>query len=279
MVRVKADERKTLRNPLLGHAISHRGTIIGLCAIVLWGFMAGLVRLVADAFGATLGSALIYTVGGMMLMIVRRPASIRKAPRKYLIIGGAMFIAYEASISLSIGLASTAAQSVEVSLVNYLWPTLLVLMTAAVSHKRGAVWKALPGAIVATIGVAMAVGGESLDVHEAMRNIASNPLPYALALAGAFIWAVCNRDTCDVRRLRWYDDFLLLRGRSTVGDSLRVRPRLANIHAVDKRICGTGGLCTVDCRRIRLLGLWHVARKHGDAGGRLICHARVLHRI
>lgn len=101
-----------------------------------------------------------------------------------------MFIAYEASISLSIGLASTAAQSVEVSLVNYLWPTLLVLMTAAVSHKRGAVWKALPGAIVATIGVAMAVGGESLDVHEAMRNIASNPLPYALALAGAFIWAV-----------------------------------------------------------------------------------------
>ena len=152
------------RNPLLGHAISHRGTIIGLCAIVLWGFMAGLVRLVADAFGATLGSALIYTVGGMMLMIVRRPAPIRKAPRKYLIIGGAMFIAYEASISLSIGLASTAAQSVEVSLVNYLWPTLLVLMTAAVSHKRGAVWKALPGAIVATIGVAMAVGGESLDV-------------------------------------------------------------------------------------------------------------------
>ena len=67
--------------------------------------------------------------------------------------------------------------------------------------------------------------------------------------------SVCNRDTCDVRRLRWYDDFLLLRGRSTVGDSLRVRPRLANIHAVDKRICGTGGLCTVDCRRIRLLGL------------------------
>ena len=82
-----------------------------------------------------------------------------------------MFVAYEASISLSIGLASTAAQSVEVSLVNYLWPTLLVLMTAAVSHKRGAVWKALPGAIVATIGVAMAVGGESLCRHCHAREI------------------------------------------------------------------------------------------------------------
>ena len=118
-----------------------------------------LVRLVSESFGATLGSALIYTVGGVMLFIVRRPKPIREAPCKYLIAGGLMFIAYEASISLSIGLATTNAQSVEVSLVNYLWPTLLVLMTAAVSHKRGAVAKAIPGAVIATIGVAMAVGG------------------------------------------------------------------------------------------------------------------------
>lgn len=152
--------------------------------------MAGLVRLVSESFGATLGSALIYTVGGMLLLIVRRPKPISQAPRKYLVAGGLMFIAYEASISLSIGLATTNAQSVEVSLVNYLWPTLLVLMTAAVSHKRGSVSEALPGAIVATVGVAMAVGGENLDVQEAVANIASNPLPYVLAFAGAFIWAI-----------------------------------------------------------------------------------------
>ena len=186
----ESPERGNAYSPLKGHAIAHSGTVIGLLAIVLWGFMAGLVRLVSESFGATLGSALIYTVGGILLLVVRKPTPIRHAPRKYLIIGGIMFVVYEASISLSIGLASTAAQSVEVSLVNYLWPTLLVLMTAAVSHKRGAVWKALPGAIVATIGVAMAVGGESLNVHEALRNISSNPLPYALAFAGAFIWAI-----------------------------------------------------------------------------------------
>lgn len=186
----ESPERGNAYSPLKGHAIAHSGTVIGLLAIVLWGFMAGLVRLVSESFGATLGSALIYTVGGILLLVVRKPTPIRRAPRKYLIICGIMFVAYEASISLSIGLASTAAQSVEVSLVNYLWPTLLVLMTAAVSHKRGAVWKAFPGAIVATIGVAMAVGGESLNVHEALRNISSNPLPYALAFAGAFIWAI-----------------------------------------------------------------------------------------
>ncbi len=180
----------TARNPLLGHAISHGGTVIGLFAIVLWGFMAGLVRLVADAFGATLGSALIYTVGGILLLLTRRPKPLFQAPRRYLLLGGLMFVTYEASISLSIGLASTAEQSVEVSLVNYLWPTLLVLFTAALSKRQGALWQALPGAIIATVGVAMAVGGNSLDVQSALRNITSNPLPFALAFAGALIWSV-----------------------------------------------------------------------------------------
>ena len=153
-------------NPLNGHAVSHKGTVIGLSAILLWGFMAGLVRIVADNFGATLGSALIYTVGGML------------------------FVLYEAFISLAIGLASTSVQSLEVSLVNYLWPTLLVLMTAAFSHKKGAVWRALPGAVIATIGVSLAVGGEDFDVNVALQNIVSNPLPYLMAFAGAFIWAI-----------------------------------------------------------------------------------------
>lgn len=189
---VRHKENKSTRphNPLNGHAISHRGTVIGLAAILLWGFMAGLVRIVADNFGATLGSAMIYTIGGVLLFITRRPEPIRNYPRVYLLVGGLMFVFYEASISLAIGLASTSAQSIEVSLVNYLWPTLLVLMTAAVSRRKGAVRRALPGALVATIGVFMAVGGEDLDINVALQNIASNPLPYLLAFAGAFIWSI-----------------------------------------------------------------------------------------
>lgn len=165
-------------NPLNGHAVSHKGTVIGLSAILLWGFMAGLVRIVADNFGATLGSALVYTVGGMLLLVVRKPAPIGEYPRKYLLVGGVMFVLYEAFISLAIGL------------VNYLWPTLLVLMTAVFSHKKGAVWRALPGAVIATIGISLAVGGEDFDVNVALQNIVSNPLPYLMAFAGAFIWAI-----------------------------------------------------------------------------------------
>ena len=144
-----------------GHVVSARATTIGLMAILLWSFMAGTVRIVSENFGATLGSALIYTVGGILLLMFRRPAPIREFPKKYLIIGGLLFVFYESSISLSLGLASTDASSVEVSLVNYLWPTMMVLLSAGVSHRKHAVVKVLPGAIVATAGVVLAVGGNS----------------------------------------------------------------------------------------------------------------------
>lgn len=174
-----------------GHVVSSGATVVGLMAIVLWSFMAGTVRIVSEGFGATLGSALIYTFGGILLLIFRRPAPLKEFPRKYLIGGGLLFVFYESSISLSLGLASTDASSVEVSLVNYLWPTMMVLLAAGVSHRKHEVAKVLPGAIVATAGVVLAVGGNSgLDWHAAAAHIASNPLPYVLAFLGAFAWSI-----------------------------------------------------------------------------------------
>ncbi|PLS26456.1 aromatic amino acid DMT transporter YddG [Bifidobacterium parmae] len=182
-----ADEKR------LGYVPATRATAVGLLAIVVWSLMTALVRVVAESFGATLGSALIYTAGVALLLVFHRPAPLSRYPKRYLIVGGTLFVFYESSISLSIGLASTAEQSVEVSLVNYLWPTLMVLLAAAIGRPRrkGAVWRALPGAVVATVGVALAVGGNSgLHVDAALGHVASNPLPYLLAFLGAFAWSL-----------------------------------------------------------------------------------------
>ncbi len=175
------------------HVPAARATVVGLCAILLWSLMTALVRIVADAFGATLGSALIYTFGVALLMIFHRPAPLRLAPRRYLIVGGALFVFYESAISLSIGLAPTSIGSVEVSLVNYMWPTMMVLLSAALARpkRQGAVCRALPGAVVATAGVILAVGGNSgLDPTAALRHVTADPLPYALAFAGALAWSI-----------------------------------------------------------------------------------------
>ncbi|PJM73595.1 hypothetical protein CS006_04860 [Bifidobacterium primatium] len=180
---------KPARNP---HNVpSSTATLVGFTAIALWSMMMGLVRIVSESFGATLGSAIIYTCGAVLLLVFRRPKPLRLAPKRYLVIGGGLFVFYESSIALSIGLASSAAQSVEISLVNYLWPTMMVLLAAAISHRRHAVWFALPGALVATAGVFLAVGGNSgLDWHVAAQHVIENPLPFILSFLGALAWSV-----------------------------------------------------------------------------------------
>ena len=246
-----------------GHVVSARATTIGLMAILLWSFMAGTVRIVSENFGATLGSALIYTVGGILLLMFRRPAPIREFPKKYLIIGGLLFVFYESSISLSLGLASTDASSVEVSLVNYLWPTMMVLLSAGVSHRKHVVVKVLPGAIVATAGVVLAVGGNSgLDWHAAVQHIAANPLPYA------------SHESWGGRHFI----VLPLRGRGVVDYPLRVRAGVAGRASESGRMA----VC-VDCRGgdwrwLCLLGLWHSAWVYGAACYCVLCHAGAVHR-
>ena len=250
-----------------------RATVIGLLATVSWAMMFGFMRQASVAFGEYLGPALVYTIAATIVFVVYRPSPVRRMPLMYVLAGGGMFIAYEAAVAVSVGLASTSQQTLEVSLVNYLWPSLLVLVGALVVKfrlidrrpgasstsvragveakgstaektvaakaladgeacesssastegsvakavavedvdaasavgeaaeaapkparrppRRGIIRRVLPGVLVATVGVVVAVGGNNgLDFAAMSGDIAANPAPFALCLAGACIWAV-----------------------------------------------------------------------------------------
>ena len=167
-----------------------RATFLGMGAVVVWALMAGLVKLVSVGFGATLGTALLYTFAATALLIVR-PPKLKTIPRRYLLIGGALFVSYESVFALAISMTTSSMQAVEVSLVNYLWPTLTVLFCAAASGKKGALGRVIPGAIIATIGVMVAVGGNAgFTAAQLAEHLGANPVPYLLALIGAVIWAL-----------------------------------------------------------------------------------------
>ena len=175
--------------PLFGHAISHEATLIGLFAIVLWGFMAGLVRLVSESFGATLGSALIYTVGGMLLLIVRRRN--RLAKRHASTSRRRTHVHRIRDVDLAVDRSGHNERAICGS-----QPRQLFVADAAGTDDRRRVAQTRLG-LRSAAGCNRShrrrgngVGGENLDVQEAVANIASNPLPYALAFAGAFIWAI-----------------------------------------------------------------------------------------
>ncbi len=173
-----------------GTSDSGKATAIGFLALVFWSMMFGFVRLTSQGFGPVLGAALIYTLGAVSLFVVLKPAKLSSYPKKYLLISGAMFVFYEAAISLSIGLAASSTQTVELSMVNYLWPSLTVLLNSTASGGGRGFVRAIPGAVVAGIGVMLAVGGDAgLDAAVVAADVASNPLPFALTLAAAIAWA------------------------------------------------------------------------------------------
>ena len=172
-----------------------RATLLGMSAVVVWALMAGLLRLVSMGFGSTLGAAIVYTLAAAVLLVAR-PPRLDEIPKRYLIVGGVLFVSYESVFALAISMTTTSMQAVEVSLVNYLWPTLTVLCCAAATHRRGAVTRALPGAAIATAGVFVAVGGNAgFDPASLATHLGQNPLPYLLALVGAVVWALYSTVT------------------------------------------------------------------------------------
>lgn len=172
-----------------------RATFLGMGAVVVWALMAGLVKLVSVGFGATLGTALLYTIAATALLIAR-PPKLKTIPRRFLLIGGALFVSYESVFALAISMTTSSMQAVEVSLVNYLWPTLTVLFCAAASGKKGTVGRVVPGAVIATAGVMVAVGGNAgFTPAQLAQHLGANPIPYLLALIGAVVWALYSTVT------------------------------------------------------------------------------------
>ena len=167
-------------------------TLIGLIAIVLWSAIVGLIRSVSDHLGPTGGAAMLYSVASCFLLLTvggARPRELRAFPRRYLLWGSVLFVAYELCLALSIGYAHTAQQAIEVGMVNYLWPS-FTIVAAIVFNRQRANWLIVPGFGLSIIGIGWVLGGaQGFDLRGKAANVQNNPLSYGLALAGALIWA------------------------------------------------------------------------------------------
>lgn len=166
-----------------------KATAIGFCAILLWSSIVGLIKEVSQAFGATAGAALIYTVASVFLLFSMKWIPLRKFPKNYLIYGSLLMVSYELCLALSIGYSETSRQAIEIGMVNYLWPSFTMIATVIFTAKK-ANWLILPGVVIAMLGVVWVLGGdEGLNISEVLANIRSNPLSYGLAFLGAVLWA------------------------------------------------------------------------------------------
>jgi drug/metabolite transporter (DMT)-like permease len=171
----------------------HKYTLAGCMAILLWSTVVAFIRTVTEQLGPVGGAALIYTVSSLILIVVVGAPSLHRFSSRYLLVGGGLFVSYEICLALALGMANDRVQTVEMSVINYLWPALTVFIAVLVNRKPVSKWLYV-AITTAFFGVAWAVTGEQqLSLTVLVENYASNPLSYTLALGGAFIWAIyCN---------------------------------------------------------------------------------------
>lgn len=172
---------------------SQRATLTGLLAIVLWSTSVGLIRSLTEALGPIGGAAMIYSTSTLCLLAFYGFPRIKALPRVYLFAGGAMFVCYEIFLSLSIGLADSRMQAIEIGMINYLWPSLTVFFSLFINQQKSRflLW---PGLALSLGGIVWIMKGESDWTPELLwNNILANPLAYSLAFSAALTWALyCN---------------------------------------------------------------------------------------
>jgi len=168
-------------------------TGLGLVAVLLWSTTVGVTRSVIEALGPTGAPAVMFSLAAVLLWPARTP--IAALPRRYLWLGAATFVGYELCFVLALGLARTRHETIEVSMVNYLWPSLTVLLAMLIA-RRGISWMALAGLALATAGVVAASSPpQGLSFTRFFDSAAANPLCFGLAFVGAVVWAVYSNAT------------------------------------------------------------------------------------
>src|SRR5262249_39134974 len=156
-------------------------TLIGLTAILMWSLLAVLTVATGNIPAFQL-AAMTFAIGalvGALTWIGRGEAvgALRQPPKVWLVGVGGLF-GYHALYFLALRFAPPA----EASLVNYLWPLLIVLFSSLLPGER-----LLPHHI---IGAGLGLAGTALLFAGNTGHFAPGQLPGLIAAAvAAFVWA------------------------------------------------------------------------------------------
>lgn len=155
-------------------------TLAGCGALILWAFLALLSRLAAGIPPLQL-TAMGFALGGAVALLVvlarGQAAALRQGPLAWAHGVGGLF-GYHALYFLAFALAP----AVEVNLINYLWPLLIVLLAAPIRGMRLGPAR-LAGVALGFVGCALLVGPGAAFPPEAIPG-------FLAALGCAVVWAV-----------------------------------------------------------------------------------------
>jgi drug/metabolite transporter (DMT)-like permease len=165
-------------------------TLVGMIAIPLWSVSIGFIRSVSEIFGPVAGAALIYTTSGILGALILGLPKLRDLKRPGIWYSGLLFVAYEISLALAIGLAHNRDQALELGMINYLWPSVTILFAVLTKQQRGS-WLLAVAIFFCLLGIGGVMKGENeLSLRFVIDNIQDNPFAYLYAFSAALLWGL-----------------------------------------------------------------------------------------
>ena len=165
-----------------------------MLALVFWTTMVAVARDLIARLGPCTFIAVTSGCGGALLLVYEcvRCRSLwapLRLSRRYALFGGACFLGYFACVATSLGLAPSHEVAVQLGLVNYLWPTFLLLISVPMFGHRARWWLLLGGAGVAFCGAAVGME-KGVSLGRLLANMLANRGAFGLMLGAALSWGV-----------------------------------------------------------------------------------------
>lgn len=170
-------------------------TFLGLLAILFWGTTIAFSRSLTEMLGPLTAASWIYLISGMLgciylLIPSGERKKILKLPGIYIWGCGFLFATYTILLYLAIGLAINREQVMEVSIINYLWPGLTLILSLPILHKKAKI-TLIPGIILAFSGLYLATLQSGIFSWEIFKgNFQDSYFPYLLAFLAAICWGL-----------------------------------------------------------------------------------------
>jgi drug/metabolite transporter (DMT)-like permease len=173
-------------------------TFGGFMAVIFWSISIPLSRSLTEKVGMFNTAGLACLIGGMIpvvyYMAVYRSQfwTLTRFSPRYLLVCGTTFVFYMLCLYGAIGTASGREQIVEVGLINYLWPTLILVFSIPILKNRGSPWLIF-GIVVSLSGIFLAtvsMNREILSIRSLLVNVKDNSVPYLFALGAAVLWSI-----------------------------------------------------------------------------------------
>jgi drug/metabolite transporter (DMT)-like permease len=159
-----------------------------------------LARSISERLGPLTAGAAVYLAAGGFLGLhlfwrERSFRTLRRLPRRYVFGCGGLFVLYTLALFLALGLAADRRQTIEVGLLNYLWPTLTILFALVLLGQRAGVGL-IPGTLLALCGVFLVLTqGAAVTWTSFAMNLRGNPVAYGLGAFAAVAWALYSNLT------------------------------------------------------------------------------------